>query len=82
MSKAKLVVWVLTAQALLCFLIWHSLQMSKITGSVALAFCLTAFLSGIVLQIFSDVPKLLIFVEVICSAVAANIANIVYGRVA
>jgi hypothetical protein len=78
MSKAKLTSLVLAAQMLGCVLIWRSMADSKVTGISAIAFCITALVSGMTLVILSEASKLLIVMGVIGSAVAANIANIAY----
>lgn len=78
MGKTRLVFCVLAAQMLVCFLVWRNLQDSKMTGGSALAFCLTAFLSGVVLMALCETSKLVIFAGVIGSALASNIANIAY----
>jgi hypothetical protein len=78
MRKRRLVLWVIAAQVLVCLVIWRNIQDSKMTGRSALAFCIAAFVSGLVLTAVSPTPKLVIFVAVIGSALAANIVNIAY----
>lgn len=78
MGKTRLVFLVISAQVLVCLLVWRTIQDSKMTGRSALAFCIAALVSGFVLMAGSTTSKLLIFVAAIGSALAANIANIVY----
>src|SRR6478672_7913674 len=78
MGKTRLVFWVIPAQVLVCLLIWRNIQDSKMTGRSALAFCIAALVSGFVLMAVSTTPKFVIFMAVIGSALAANIANIAY----
>jgi|SRR6266567_4609515 len=78
MSRFKLFAGILAVEAVACLLIWRSIRASKVTGTVMIAWCLTALFAGVALKIYSNVPRPLIFLGVIGAAVVVNIANIMF----
>lgn len=78
MLRDKLFWIVVCAEALVCFAIWRSLPHAKVHMSNLVGWGTAAFLSALVLAMFSQTPKWVIAVATIVSPLAANIANIVY----
>lgn len=78
MPRDKLFWIVVCAEALVCFAIWRSLPHAKVHMSNLLGWGTAAFLSALVLAMFSETPKWVIAVATIAAPLAANIANIAY----
>jgi len=68
---------ILLAEAAVCFWIWQSMDKPKLTGLLALEWCLTSATASFLLFAFSGVRARFIFPGVAGAAVLANIANII-----
>jgi hypothetical protein len=75
-TKITLLWLVLAAQAIVCFVIWRSVQNAHLTKGIEVAWFLAAIAAGFILTAFSDARKRAILGGVIAAALAANIANI------
>jgi len=78
MLRDKLFWIVVCAEALVCFAIWRSLPHAKVRMSDLLGWGTAAFLSALVLAMFSQTPKWVIAIATIAAPLAANVVNIVY----
>lgn len=78
MPRDKLFWIVVFAEAVVCFAIWRGVPHAKIHMSNLLGWGTAAFLSALVLAMFSGTRKWIIAIATIVSPLAANIANIVY----
>jgi uncharacterized oligopeptide transporter (OPT) family protein len=78
MLRDKLFWIVVCAEALVCFAIWRGVPHAKIHMSNLLGWGTAAFLSALVLAMFSETRKWIIAIATIVSPLVANIANIGY----
>ncbi len=78
MPRDKLFWIVVCAEAVVCFAIWRGVLHAKVHMSNLLGWGTAAFLSALVLAMFSGTRKWIIAVATIVSPLVANIANIAY----